>query len=87
MGTNSSIYDKVNDHLKSKKNFAINTTQLQSNNSALCGEFTLFYIVRRFYDDDISFSEFMNHYFSLNQKKNEQRVETFIKNLENGKRF
>ena len=44
--------------LPTKKNFAINTTQLQSNNSALCGEFILFYIVRRIYDDDISFSEF-----------------------------
>ena len=87
LGINSSISNKVKNHLKSGRSFAYNSTQLQSDKSVLCGEFTIFYIVRHFYDDDISFSEFMNHYFSSNQKRNEQRVVKFIQDINNGKGF
>ena len=84
LGINSPVSKKLIHELKCTKSFSINSTQLQSDDSSLCGEFAIFYIVRRFYDGDIGFSEFLNHYFSSNQKRNEQQVEKFIKKLKDG---
>ena len=85
LGTNSSISKKVKNNLNCARNFAFNSTQLQSDNSSLCGEFAIFCIVNRFYDDDIEFSEFLNQHFSSNHKRNEKRVVKFIKKLKYGR--
>ena len=85
LGINSPVSQKVISGLKSSRSFAINSTQLQSDDSSLCGQFAIFYTVRRFYDDDINFSEFLNHYFSSDQRRNEQKVGKFIKKLKDGR--
>ena len=83
LGKNSSASGKVKNHFNS--NFATNRTQLQSDNSALCGEFSIYYILQRFYNDDVSFNDFLNQFFSSNKKRNEERVKKCISGLENGR--
>lgn len=87
LGRNSSVTSKVKFHFSTAKSFVTNSTQLQSDVCELCGEFTIFYIVKRYYNPDVSFLHFMNQHFSSNQERNEKRVEKFINRLKNGRRL
>lgn len=83
LGKNSSASGKVKNHFNS--GFATNSTQLQSDNSTLCGQFSIFYIVHRYFNHDVSFNDFLNQFFSSNKKRNEERVKKCISRLENGR--
>ena len=87
LGENSSVTSKVKSHFKNAKGFVTNNTQLQSDDCTLCAQFSIFFIVERYYNPDVSFLQFLNEHFSSNQKRNQQRVEKFVKRLENGRRF
>ena len=87
LGRNPSVFSKVKNHYSTAKSFVTNSTQLQSDNCTLCGEFTIFFVVKRYYDPDVSFLQFMNQHFSSNQNRNQQRVEKFVNRLKNGRRF
>jgi len=47
-----------------------NTTQLQSSDSILCGEFTLYFLINRFHNQDLSFPNLINEIFDSSQEKN-----------------
>lgn len=54
-----------------------NMTKLQSQNTSTCGQFCVYYIVNRIHNLDLSFSEFLNEYFEIDEDKNEQLVNRF----------
>ena len=85
LGSSSPICNKLKSNQIISRSFVFNTSQLQSDESSLCGQFVIFYIIKRFFDDDICFSTFLNHYFSSNHKRNGDKVEKFIENLKNGR--
>ena len=45
LGTNLDIINKVKNRLSKKANLSYNSTQLQSDQSGLCGEFTVYYTI------------------------------------------
>ena len=57
----------------------LNTTQVQSSESSLCGEFTLFFIINRLHNQDLSFSILINEIFVYSQTSNETYVLNFCK--------
>jgi len=61
-----------------KRSITYTTTPLQSSESTSCGNFVIFFIYHRFYDDDTGFEEFLNTYFSKQTCKNENKVKRFI---------
>ena len=85
LGSSSPVCNKLKSNQIISRSFVFNTSQLQSDESSLCGQFVIFYIIKRFFDDDICFSTFLNHYFSSNHRQNEEKVEKFIENLKNGR--
>ena len=62
--------------------FQINLTPVQSQDSFLCGQFCIYYVVERFLHFDEDFSEFMNDRFSSNCARNEEKLKNFC--VENG---
>ena len=52
LGRNPSVFSKVKNHYSTAKSFVTNSTQLKSDNSTLCGEFTIFFVVKRYYDPE-----------------------------------
>ena len=62
--------------------FETNITPVQCQDSSLCGQFCLFYIVERFLHFDESLNEFLSDRFTLNCASNEKLVTDFC--LKNG---
>ena len=58
-----------------------NATRLQDDESSTCGHFCVFFCHNRFYNNDLSYKDFMNIYFSSNVLKNERKVAKFIVNI------
>lgn len=80
LGQNSPLSKKVTKHFKTEQTFTSNKTQLQSNESTLCGEYAIYYICMRFYDDGINYIEFLKLYFSTNQEKIRNELKNLLKN-------
>ena len=55
-----------------------NTTTLQDPRSKTCGEFCLFFIIQRIFNDDLSFEEVLNESFTDVLEDNEKRVKEFF---------
>ena len=60
--------------------FQANVTPLQRSDSDTCGSFVAFFIVNRFFEAELSFTEFLQIFFNKNTDKNEHSIEHFIKN-------
>ncbi len=54
-----------------------NETRLQETNSTSCGEFCVFFIIQRMFNEDLDFETFINEVFSKNPSKNEEAVQVF----------
>ena len=74
IGRDSPLAKAVMKHFDGVKIFTCNQIQLQTNKSALCGEYVIYFIIKRFYDSDIWFSDFINLYFSTNEEKTRKSV-------------
>ena len=61
-----------------------NVTQVQGNESAACGQFCLYFLVERLCNLDFSFHELLNEIFFNDVKKNEEEVQKFLSEQENG---
>ena len=59
-------------------------TQVQGNESAACGQFCLYFLVERLCNLDFSFHELLNEIFFNDVKKNEEEVQKFLSEQENG---
>ena len=44
--------------------------------------YVVYYVLSRFYDNDIEYETFLDTYFSVNQLKNEEKIKGFVKNLQ-----
>lgn len=69
----------VLDLLKFKKQYHcdFNETVLQPYDSDLCGEFCIFFVLKRLLDPDLSYKKFLNRYFSPDLVKNNEKVKSF----------
>jgi hypothetical protein len=75
LGTTASF---VSQKLRFKTVYEFNTTQVQSDESKLCGEFCLYFIVNRLLSLDMSFQDVLNDLFDINCDINEKRVKDFV---------
>lgn len=57
-----------------------NETVLQPSHSSSCGQFCVFFIIKRLLEIDISFSKLLNIYFSSDTSKNNKKVDSFCIN-------
>ncbi len=55
-----------------------NVTKLQDETSVLCGQFCIYFIVQRLFNDDLEFAELLNEIFSENVVENEHSVQDFL---------
>lgn len=58
-----------------------NETQVQSNDSILCGKFVITFCVERMLNLDLSFRMLLDDVFELNKESNEKIVTDFCENL------
>ncbi len=56
----------------------VNTTALQPQESLLCGEFCIYFIVHRLFNADLEFDEFLNTMFTEDVNHNEDKVKEFM---------
>ena len=81
LGTEASYIKEV---LKEFAGFCMfNETAVQAKTSKSCGEFCLFYIIQRYFNEDLSLEALLENCFSLDCAKNEEIVLTFLKEIEN----
>lgn len=55
-----------------------NTTQIQPNTSALCGQYVLYFLFERYHNLDYDFDDLLNEIFSNNMTTNDEYVSKFI---------
>lgn len=67
--------------IKSKVRLIYNLTPVQSLFSNSCGKFVLYFIIKRMFNLDISFSKLINQIFDDNVDQNEIVVSSFLNNL------
>ena len=68
----------VKNHLLLVGHYFLNTTALQLDVSASCGQFCIYYIIHRLHNLDLSFDEFLNDFFCDIPSINELRVHDFL---------
>ena len=54
-----------------------NVTQVQASTSSTCGLFVLFFIVNRYHNKDLNFTELLNEMFVKSHSQNEEIVTSF----------
>lgn len=72
-----SLY-KANIRIPRVTHFYSNETPVQMPNSPTCGEFCLYFIVSRYYNMDLDFSEALECAFSADKQLNENKVKHFM---------
>lgn len=77
-GTNEKTVQQL---LKFRKQYhcEFNESPLQPYDSSSCGEFCVFFVLKRLNDPDISLSRFLNMHFSNNLLQNDKKVKDFCK--------
>lgn len=64
-------------HFRNIDRIKFNTTQVQSSLSDTCGYFVLYFLIHRFHNKDLSFSEILNEIFVSSVEENENKVKDF----------
>lgn len=64
-------------NIKGINEILINSTQFQSSNTSTCGQFTMYFLINRLFNLDISFKQFLKISFVQCLEENEQIVEKF----------
>ena len=80
LGIDSEKKTFLKSHLNQKniQKIKFNVTQVQSSVSDTCGHFVLYFIVHRFHNQDLTFTELVNNIFEKNVEKNESLVSNYI---------
>jgi len=73
------IFLRHNFHQNYISKIKFNLTQVQTSDSNTCGFYVLYFIVNRFYNQDLSFSDLLNEIFVSSNTKNEELVCKFAK--------
>ncbi len=61
--------------------FEFNESPIQGLDSSACGEFSIFYVIQRYYNEDLSMVEILEDWFSKDLNENETIVKKFLENL------
>ncbi len=67
--------------LKFRGTCHFNETPFQAKESVACGEFCLYFIIQRYFNEDLDLQELLEEYFSSNFNENEKRVKQFVSNI------
>ena len=67
-----------NFHQKGITKVKFNVTQVQASTSSTCGLFVLFFIVNRYHNQDLNFTDLLNELFVQSHSQNEEVVNSFI---------
>ena len=65
-------------HFKGVKEIHFNETQFQTSTSATCGQFTIYFLVQKSFNKDLSFQELLEEIFQKDSTKNELLVKHFF---------
>jgi hypothetical protein len=60
---------------------AYNINRVMCIDDIYCSEFSIYFVINRIYNPDLSFHEFMNQYFSNNCEDNKRLVLDFMKEI------
>lgn len=60
---------------------AFNETPIQPRDTNTCGEFCVFYILKRIKDSKISYKKFLNKYFNLDLSRNNLIIQKYVRSL------
>ena len=69
------IAEKFKQRYVSKIKF--NVTQVQSSETATCGLFVLYFLVNRFHNKDLGFTDLLNEIFVASLEENERLIQSF----------
>ncbi len=58
-----------------------NVTKVQDEASVFCGQFCIYFIVQRLFNDDLDLTELLNEIFCENVAENEQSVQDFLSQI------
>ncbi len=73
----------IKELLKNFTGFCVfNETALQANDSKSCGHFCLFYVIQRYFNEDLTLEKLLEEWFSLNCARNEEVVHKFLKEIQ-----
>ncbi len=61
--------------------YEYNSFPVQCNDSELCGRFVLYYLIWRLFNLDSEYEDILNDLFTCDCKKNETKVNDFIRTL------
>ena len=65
-------------NVKGIKEIHFNETQFQSISSETCGHFTIYFLIHKSYNKDLTFEDLLEDIFENNPEKNETRVNKFF---------
>ena len=77
LGTSTSYIEETFKNFKGYCSF--NETPLQAKESRACGEFCLFYVIQRYFNEDLDLQEILEEWFSFNLHENEIIVKDFLR--------
>jgi hypothetical protein len=63
------------------KELKFNESQFQSKDSNTCGQFTIYFLIERMHNLDLTFNQVLEEIFDDNQAENELKVEEFCNNV------
>ena len=66
------------------KKLKFNESQIQPNNSVLCGQYSIYFLFERLHNLDYKFHELINELFSDDLEANQKTVECFFEESQNG---
>ena len=63
------------------KELSFNTSRVQDLSTATCGEFVLYFLFQRMFNQDLDFETLLNEIFCSDPVSNEHKVNTFFNNI------
>ncbi len=79
LGTSKSFIKSVLKHKAGLCDF--NESPLQTQSSTACGEFCLFFILHRYFNEDLDLHDILDEFFTQNLAENEVIVKNFLMNV------
>ena len=79
LGVNNEKKTFLTDNFKQRyvSKIKFNVTQVQSSETATCGLFVLYFLVHRFHNKDLGFTDLLNEIFVASLEENERSVNLF----------
>ncbi len=79
LGSNERYIQQILKHVKGTCEY--NETAVQSKESKSCGQFCLYFVIQRYFNEDLDLEELLEDSFGTDCAKNEEVVLTFLKQI------